>query len=174
MKLTSLYNNGISSVVLIGTLLQINATLADPSKFVPQAMADLASIDRVSTNANSSVSSTAQTVAPMPSIAANVATVITASGSGSARTNSKENTRSPLGINLAGVTSYSTERPFVDVFKTAHPWFSNAEGKSWAQGGRLTTDCRGLGCVVATRPICDDGFARWRSTLSHRKLHAAL
>ncbi|MBD2035785.1 hypothetical protein H6F76_12220 [Leptolyngbya sp. FACHB-321] len=150
MKLTSLYNNGISSVVLIGTLLQINATLADPSKFVPQAMADLASIDRVSTSANSSVSVTAQTVAPVPSIAANVATMIAGSGAGSARTSSKENARSPLGINLAGVTSYSAERPFVDVFKTTHPWFSNAEGKSWAQGGDLALTAEGW--VASLRP----------------------
>jgi hypothetical protein len=149
VKLTSLYNNGISSVVLIGTLLQINATLADPSKFVPQATADLASTDRASTNANSSISSTARMISPMPSIAANVATMIAGNG-GSARASSKENARSPLGINLAGLTSYSTERPFVDVFKTTHPWFSNAEGKSWAQGGDLALTAEGW--VASLRP----------------------
>lgn len=47
------------------------------------------------------------------------------------------NRQSPLGINLSGVVDWSTEYPFVDVFRTARPWIAQAEGKPWGQGPKL-------------------------------------
>lgn len=48
-----------------------------------------------------------------------------------------------LGVNLSGVTDYSTEPVFVDLFKAARAWVSNAEGKPWGQGGPLALDAAG-------------------------------
>lgn len=48
-----------------------------------------------------------------------------------------------LGLNLAGVTDWSSEIVFVDVFKAARPWISQAEGKPWGQGGTLDVDDQG-------------------------------
>lgn len=42
-----------------------------------------------------------------------------------------------IGMNLAAVVDYTTEQPFVDVFKTASPWISQREGADWGQGGPL-------------------------------------
>lgn len=50
----------------------------------------------------------------------------------------------PFGLNLAGVTDWSTELVFVDAFKTARPWVSQAEGKPWGQGGPLEVDGNGF------------------------------
>lgn len=47
------------------------------------------------------------------------------------------NRLSPLGINLGGVVDWSTEYPFVDVFRTSRAWISQAEGKPWGQGEEL-------------------------------------
>jgi hypothetical protein len=55
-----------------------------------------------------------------------------------------------LGLNLSGVTDWSSEIVFVDVFKAARPWISQAEGKPWGQGGPLDVDDRGH--VRALRP----------------------
>src|SRR5262245_29582993 len=43
----------------------------------------------------------------------------------------------PLGINLAGVTDYSTENIFVDAFKASRPWTPQKEGAEYGQGGEL-------------------------------------
>jgi hypothetical protein len=43
----------------------------------------------------------------------------------------------PLAINLSGVVDYSTEMPFVDLFRRARPWVSQADGKPWGQGPKL-------------------------------------
>jgi hypothetical protein len=47
------------------------------------------------------------------------------------------NENSALGINLGGVTYYSTEIVFVDLFKHSQTWKSQAPGKSYGQGGPL-------------------------------------
>lgn len=59
-----------------------------------------------------------------------------------------------LGLNLSGVTDWSSEIVFVDVFKAARPWISQAQGKPWGQGGPLDTDDHGN--VRSLRP---DQFA---------------
>lgn len=48
-----------------------------------------------------------------------------------------------LGLNLAGVTDWSSEIVFVDVFKAARPWISQAEGQPWGKGGPLDLDEHG-------------------------------
>lgn len=50
----------------------------------------------------------------------------------------------PLGLNLAGITDWSTELVFVDAFKAARPWISQAEGKPWGKGGPLEVDALGV------------------------------
>jgi hypothetical protein len=54
---------------------------------------------------------------------------------GSGKTSLNEN--SALGINLGGVTYYSTEIVFVDLFKHSQTWKSQAPGKKYGQGGPL-------------------------------------
>jgi len=43
-----------------------------------------------------------------------------------------------LGMNLAAISDWSTEYPFVDVFKTSREWISQADGAGWGQGGPLS------------------------------------
>lgn len=49
----------------------------------------------------------------------------------------------PLGINLSGITYYSSEVVFVDVFKQSQPWTSQAPGKPYGQGGPLKVNALG-------------------------------
>lgn len=67
-----------------------------------------------------------------------------------AKPNANEN--SALGINLGGVTYYSTEIVFVDLFKHSQTWKSQAPGKSYGQGGPL--DLTEAGWV---RSLADNG-----------------
>jgi len=65
---------------------------------------------------------------------------------------SSSNESSALGINLGGVTYYSTEIAFVDLFKHSQPWKSQAPGKKYGQGGSL--DLTDAGWV---RSLADNG-----------------
>jgi hypothetical protein len=47
------------------------------------------------------------------------------------------NQNSALGINLGGITYYSTEIVFVDLFKHSQTWKSQAPGQKYGQGGPL-------------------------------------
>ena len=49
----------------------------------------------------------------------------------------------PLGMNLSGVTDWSSELVFVDAFKTARAWISQAPGQPWGRGGPLDLDDKG-------------------------------
>ena len=53
------------------------------------------------------------------------------------RTAQSPNENSALGINLSGITYYSTEIVFVDLFKHSQSWKSQAPGKAYGQGGPL-------------------------------------
>jgi len=128
VKLASLSNNGMGRVFLIAALLQFNGMLIGCGRFTNSTNDSLTSTDRVNVSAQSSSSTP---------LAVQTLTNAARKDFRSARVADQPNARSPLGINLAGVVSYSTELPFVDVFKTSHTWFSNAEGASWAQGGPL-------------------------------------
>jgi hypothetical protein len=48
-----------------------------------------------------------------------------------------------LGINLAGLSDWSTEIPFVDVFRLSREWISQREGAGWGQGPKLQLDEHG-------------------------------
>ncbi|MFQ3648791.1 MAG: hypothetical protein SNJ75_00550 [Gemmataceae bacterium] len=52
-------------------------------------------------------------------------------------------TKAPLGINLTSVVDWSTELVFVDQFRIARRWISQAKGKPWGQGGPLDVDADG-------------------------------
>ena len=49
----------------------------------------------------------------------------------------RPNKNSAFGINLGGVTYYSTEIVFVDLFRHSQTWKSQAPGKKYGQGGPL-------------------------------------
>ncbi|PSB29718.1 hypothetical protein [Stenomitos frigidus] len=142
MKLTrffnkSFFNSSIGSVLLVAMLLQFNGVLAGCGH-ANSANDGGTSADRVSAIAPSSSSPLVAQALP------NDAVSLGKSGA------DKPNARSPVGINLAQVVSYGTEMPFVDVFKTSHTWFSNAEGKRWAEGGPLPLTKEGW--VASLRP----------------------
>ena len=48
-----------------------------------------------------------------------------------------------LGINLAGLHDWSTELPFVDVFKLSRVWVSQQDGKPWGKGPPVQIDAQG-------------------------------
>jgi hypothetical protein len=139
VKLASLSKNGIGGVLLVATLLQLNVMLAGCSRSVDSPS------DRVNASASSSSNSD-----PLAAQTATTAVTLAGTGSDSARGADKPNARSPVGINLAQVVSYGTEMPFVDVFKTSHSWFSNAEGAKWAEGGPMPLTKEGW--VASLRP----------------------
>jgi hypothetical protein len=56
----------------------------------------------------------------------------------------------PLGLNLAGVVDYSTEMPFVDLFRRARAWVSQEEGQPWGKGPALALTPEGW--VASLRP----------------------
>jgi len=58
-------------------------------------------------------------------------------GIGEARQEKARNENSAFGINLGGVTYWSTEIVFVDLFKHSQRWKSQAPGKRYGQGGPL-------------------------------------
>src|SRR5688572_1747555 len=65
------------------------------------------------------------------------------------------NHNSPLGINLAAVADWSTELPFVDVFRTSREWISQSRTSgAWDTGEPLDLDADGW--VRSLRP---DQFA---------------
>jgi hypothetical protein len=56
---------------------------------------------------------------------------------GEARREKDRNENSAFGINLGGVTYWSTEIVFVDLFKHSQRWKSQAPGRRYGQGGPL-------------------------------------
>ncbi len=55
---------------------------------------------------------------------------------------SRANDRSPLGTNLAGVNDWSTEIPFIDVFRMSRE-LTSGSAQAWADGRKLDLDPRG-------------------------------
>jgi PA14 domain len=126
VSMANIRNNGTGSVVLIGTLMQISATLANPTALSYSSNTGFLGTDsiQVTVNDNGNSGSGGPQI-DTKSIAVRV---------------SKPNDpsdRAAVGVNLSGVTDWSTEWPFVDVFKTSRPWLSQKEGAGWGQGGTL-------------------------------------
>jgi hypothetical protein len=57
-----------------------------------------------------------------------------------------------LGMNLSGIADWSTELPFVDVFRCSRPWISQQRGQGWGKGPKLDIDERGW--VKKLEPDC--------------------
>jgi len=70
---------------------------------------------------------------------------------------SKSQATSGLGINLTGLKDWNREHPFVDPFRLARTWISQAEGKRFGQGPPLELDEHGW--VKRLEPGC------WAETL---------
>jgi hypothetical protein len=51
--------------------------------------------------------------------------------------------RSRLGLNLSGPADWSTELPFVDVFRLSREWISQKKGAKWGEGPKLDCDIHG-------------------------------
>jgi PA14 domain len=126
VTMANIKNNGTGSVVLVGTLLQISATLANPAALSYINNAGFTGTDTIQVTVNDNGNS----------------------GSGGAQIDTRSlsvkvsNLNDPsdlttIGMNLSGVNDWSTEWPFVDVFKTSRPWLSQKEGAGWGQGGDL-------------------------------------
>jgi hypothetical protein len=60
--------------------------------------------------------------------------------------------QSSLGINLAGPADWSTEHPFVDVFKMSRKWISQRKGQPWGKGPELARDQHGW--ITRLEPDC--------------------
>jgi hypothetical protein len=75
------------------------------------------------------------------------------------------NGNAALGINIGGVTYYSSEIVFVDLFKHSQTWKSQAPGKSYAQGGPLELTEHGW-----VRSLRGDGHLADSIVLSRPKL----
>ena len=75
------------------------------------------------------------------------------------------NQNSALGINLGGVTYWSTEIVFVDIFRHSQTFKSQAPGKSYGRGGALDVDENGWvrsladGVQFFLRPLVDQAHA---------------
>jgi hypothetical protein len=59
-----------------------------------------------------------------------------------ARSNSRA-AKSTIGMNLAGVNYYMSERPFNNLFLTASEPMAQIQGKKWGEGGTLQRDAQG-------------------------------
>jgi hypothetical protein len=57
-----------------------------------------------------------------------------------------------LGMNLSGPCDWSTELPFVDVFRLSRTWISQKKGVSWGKGPELSLDEHGW--VKRLEPDC--------------------
>ena len=62
--------------------------------------------------------------------------------------------RDKFGLNLAGVTDWTTEQPFADLFKTSRVWISQQKGQPFGKGPTLETNERG-----EVLRLSEDGFA---------------
>jgi len=51
--------------------------------------------------------------------------------------------RYPIGMNLNGISDWSTEMPFLNLVKQARPWISQRRGATWGKGGSLDLDDNG-------------------------------
>lgn len=65
--------------------------------------------------------------------------------------------RSRLGMNLSGIQDWTTEHPFVDVFRTSRQWISQRKGSEWGKGPELERDANGW--IKRLAPDC------WAETL---------
>ncbi|NOX54541.1 MAG: hypothetical protein GXP27_08905 [Planctomycetes bacterium] len=63
-----------------------------------------------------------------------------------------EKARPQLGMNLAGPADWSTELPFVDVFRLSRKWISQRRGAGWGKGPELELDEHGW--VKRLQPNC--------------------
>ena len=57
-----------------------------------------------------------------------------------------------MGINLNGPADWSTEQPFIDVFRLSRTWISQRRGAAWGKGPELALDAHGW--VTRLEPDC--------------------
>jgi hypothetical protein len=129
---TNIQGNGSQSVVLVGTIDQINTTLANQTGLIYKNNRGFLGTDAIAVSINDNGNT--GTGGPLTDIQFFNVSVY--------GTNS-EGTGATLGVNLNGVTDWSTQWPFVDVFRTSRPWLSQRSGADWNQGGPLNLTADG-------------------------------
>lgn len=128
----NIQSNDTSTVVLSGTLAQLNATLSYPTGLIYTSNSDFLGTDTIAVAVNDNGNSGAG--GPQTDTKSfNVMVYGT----------SKPGSQTTIGVNLNGVTDWSTEWPFVDVFKTSRPWLSQRQGAPFGQGGPLNLTADG-------------------------------
>ncbi|HIK16591.1 MAG TPA: hypothetical protein IGS53_15095, partial [Leptolyngbyaceae cyanobacterium M33_DOE_097] len=125
VPLSGILNNGTATVVLVGTLLQINTTLANAAGVVYQPKQAFEGRDQITVsvndNGNTGVGGALTDVQTF-------SVVVGAAGT------SFPNANSPLGNNLTSINYYSREFPFVDIFK-----MNSGFTPQRIEGGKWTT-----------------------------------
>ncbi|MFQ6133023.1 MAG: hypothetical protein ACE5R4_13360, partial [Armatimonadota bacterium] len=84
--------------------------------------------------------------------AAGLIALVALAGQGRAQTAPILASRSRLGMNLAGLSDWNTELPFVDVFRLSRKWISQRQGEGWGKGPELELDEHGW--VKRLEPDC--------------------
>ncbi len=132
-------NKGIGSVILVGTLMQIAAIALNPGGVLT------ATRPSAPTAAPQPATMSASDRPPrlIPSLASQTVPATTIAA--------KPVRQSvEIGINLGGIADWSTQWPFVDVFKTSRAWLSQRDGAGWDTGGPL--DLTPDGWVASLKP----------------------
>ncbi len=80
--------------------------------------------------------------------------VMTLTMSTGARAATPANARSPVGMNLQGVSYYSSEQPFLNIFKTAGGWWTHTSSQ-WDTGEERYLDLDADGYPISLRAIND-------------------
>jgi hypothetical protein len=116
---------GIGTVILIGVLLLVGAKLATSNG----TGGWLGSGRQETGDRNSPI--------PSPTLSTAATGKATPTPSLVAARSQSPNAQSPVGVNLSGLSYWTTAWPFVDVFKINGGWISQREGASWGKGGKL-------------------------------------
>src|SRR5258708_33588615 len=89
----------------------------------------------------------------MPGLIILVILMLGGSVSGSAGAATAANAHSPMGINLNGVSYYSSEQPFMNIFKTSSGWITHSNTQ-WDTGEEqyLQLDASGYPTTLTASP----------------------
>lgn len=126
--MTTISNNGIGSVLLIGILLQINATFTNPAGLVYRTIVSLQNGKQAIQTEGKALNSQSELTATAPRRTGNP----------------------PIGINLSGLADWTTQWAFVDIFKISRTWVPQQKGAAWGEGPPLALTPEGW--VASLKP----------------------
>lgn len=117
---------GAGKLILIGLAVLIGTVLISPSGLLHQVHRLGETIEGLHALAKMSEADTVKA----DSAQQNNSSIVARSTAAVAQT-------AQVGMNVSGVVDYSTQWPFVDMFKSAGPWISQRQGADWGKGGPL-------------------------------------